>query len=492
MAEENMDLNSRGAAVIPESFIKGEAAWGRDCFFDSVAQGMQQLSIPGGPFDVSLLRQACFVYASEHKDFLYDSRSGKTWKQVIAEDAGAGRYESRGWHEDADFESYLEHLPLISAEQPVLNSGTSLCGRPGIEGRMLCQIYGIKLHIIENFHSSGHEVIGHQLVDSSGSRSVDERSCLYNDPQIIHILNDGLCHFDPILRETSVPNKPIEKEAHLSPSEGVQSQNNLTDGLTLHPVKSGAASQQELSLLLAQPERPEKAPEKFESASEVKMHEAVDGRYVIEYNLTDISTWSAVAAKKGDADFKILRITNSPTVSAALEFMQQAEFYETFNQASHWFFIVIEVADCSEFPSNAVERLADVIDKQKPVIIQWDLMHSAEHLVFFKQTGQSVLTQLQMNSASLFGTEDELILELSKQGSFKLPLLLNALQLGIGSQFKGSALDLLNVGLDVNQEIDTLRLIDYAARDEDSLSLRFLLLFDWDLAHQNGDGRRAL
>jgi len=97
-----------------------------------------------------------------------------------------------------------------------------------------------------------------------------------------------------------------------------------------------------------------------------------------------------------------------------------------------------------------------------------------------------------MNSASLFGTEDELILELSKQGSFKLPLLLNALQLGIGSQFKGSALDLLNVGLDVNQEIDTLRLIDYAARDEDSLSLRFLLLFDWDLAHQNGDGRRAL
>jgi len=172
--------------------------------------------------------------------------------------------------------------------------------------------------------------------------------------------------------------------------------------------------------------------------------------------------------------------------------MKQAEFYKTFNQASHWFFIVIEVADCSEFPSKAVECLSEFLDERKPVIIQWDLMRSAEYLVFFKQTGQSTFTPLRMNSASLFGTEDELIQELSKQGSFQLPLLLNALKLGIGGQFNGGALDLLNVSLDVNQEIDTWRLIDYAARDDDSLSLRFLLLVDWDLAHQNGEGRRTL
>ena len=89
-------------------------------------------------------------------------------------------------------------------------------------------------------------------------------------------------------------------------------------------------------------------------------------------------------------------------MSAALDFMQQAEFYETFNQASHWFFIVIEVDDCSELPSKAVDCLAEVLDEQKPVIIQWDLIHSAEHLVFFKQAGQSAFTPLQMNSASLF------------------------------------------------------------------------------------------
>ena len=47
------------------------------------------------------------------------------------------------------------------------------------------------------------------------------------------------------------------------------------------------------------------------------------------------------------------------------------------------FFIAIEVADCSEFPIQAVDCLAEVLDEWKPVIIQWDLIHSAEYLVFF-------------------------------------------------------------------------------------------------------------
>jgi hypothetical protein len=166
---------------------------------------------------------------------------------------------------------------------------------------------------------------------------VDEHSSLYNDPQIIHILNEGLCHFVPILRKTSVPNKSIETEANLSP-EGVQLQDILTDGLTLHPVKSVAVSPQQVSLLFAQQEHLEQGPEMIESACEANTHQAVYIRYLKECSVTDKSTWSAVAAKKEDADFKILRITNSPTVHAAVDFMQQAEFYDTFNEASHWFF----------------------------------------------------------------------------------------------------------------------------------------------------------
>ena len=355
-------------------------------------------------------------------------------RKAIEEAAAAGICSSGGRNEYTNFASYLVHIQLTAAERSVLNLGTAMWGRPEIEGRMLCRIYGIKLHLIEKFHARGQNLISHQLLDSSGSTSMDENASWCDDPQVIHILNEGLCRFVPILRKTSVHNKP----------------------------------------------------------SEEKTCQAVDGCYLKECSLTDKSTWSAVAAKKEDADFKVLRVRNSSTVSTALDFMQQAEFYAAFNQASHWFFIVIEVADCSEFPSKGLECLAEVLDKQKPVIIQWDFMHSAEHLVFFKQTGQNAFTPLQMNSASLFSTEDELILELSTQGSFQLPLLLNALQLGIGGQFNGGALDLLNVSFDVKQEIDTWRLIDYAARDDDSLSLRFLLLVEWELVHPNGEGKRTL
>ena len=34
--------------VIPNGVVIGEAAEGGDCFFDSLAQGMHQFSIPGG------------------------------------------------------------------------------------------------------------------------------------------------------------------------------------------------------------------------------------------------------------------------------------------------------------------------------------------------------------------------------------------------------------------------------------------------------------
>jgi hypothetical protein len=49
---------------------------------------------------------------------------------------------------------------------------------------------------------------------------------------------------------------------------------------------------------------------------------------------------------------------------------------------------VIEVADCSEFHSKAVECLAEVLNEEKAVLIRWDLIHSEENLVTFKQTGK--------------------------------------------------------------------------------------------------------
>ena len=48
--EKNTDLNSRGALLVYNGFVIRKAAGGGDCFFESLAQGMNELCIAGGPF----------------------------------------------------------------------------------------------------------------------------------------------------------------------------------------------------------------------------------------------------------------------------------------------------------------------------------------------------------------------------------------------------------------------------------------------------------
>jgi hypothetical protein len=68
-------------------------------------------------------------------------------------------------------------------------------GKPESEGPMFCQKYVIKLHSIEERHAGAGDVTGYQLIDSSGSTSMDENASCYSNHQMIHSLNEGLCHF---------------------------------------------------------------------------------------------------------------------------------------------------------------------------------------------------------------------------------------------------------------------------------------------------------
>jgi hypothetical protein len=60
--EINTDMSLPKCALgIANVFKIRETAGEGDYFFDSVAQGMYRLSIPGGQFNVKSLRQACFA-----------------------------------------------------------------------------------------------------------------------------------------------------------------------------------------------------------------------------------------------------------------------------------------------------------------------------------------------------------------------------------------------------------------------------------------------
>ena len=107
---------------------------------------MNELCIAGGPFDVEVLREDCLNYAVCNQCSIYDSQTHKTWRQAIEEDAVEGKYATKNRENLTYFYTYKANIGLTAAE-----SSSAIWGRPEIEGRMICQIYGMKLHIIKTF-----------------------------------------------------------------------------------------------------------------------------------------------------------------------------------------------------------------------------------------------------------------------------------------------------------------------------------------------------
>ena len=72
------------------------------------------------------------------------------------------------------------------------------------------------------------------------------------------------------------------------------------DRLPLYRVKLVAACPQKVALFLAKPQHLEQKPEKTESASEAKIHQAIYGRCLNERNLTKHlcnAVWSSAEGK---------------------------------------------------------------------------------------------------------------------------------------------------------------------------------------------------
>jgi hypothetical protein len=106
-------------------------------------------------------------------------RTGVTLRKAIADVAAAGICPSYGKIEYTDFARCRVHIQLNAAERAVLNFGNAMWGRPEIEGRVICHMYGIKLHLIEEFLARGRSVVIYHLLGSSGSKSMDGNAGCY-------------------------------------------------------------------------------------------------------------------------------------------------------------------------------------------------------------------------------------------------------------------------------------------------------------------------
>jgi hypothetical protein len=143
MAEENTD----STLGIPNNFVIGEATGCGDSFLDSLAQGMNELCIPGRSFNGKSLRRDLHDYAEGNQTLLYNSQNRITLRKAISDAAAAEICAPVGRNEFIAFASYVVHITLTAAERAVLNLGAAMWGRPEIEGHMFCQMYGIKLHL---------------------------------------------------------------------------------------------------------------------------------------------------------------------------------------------------------------------------------------------------------------------------------------------------------------------------------------------------------
>ncbi|GFR10265.1 OTU-like cysteine protease family protein [Trichonephila clavata] len=91
---------------------------------------------------------------------------------------------------------------------------------PDVEGRILCEKYGVKLHVIESnpLHAidTQQDRFLHELIDNSGSKSAGEYNKVdYNDSSIVHIINKDYSHFEPLLDINKSLAKQLQEETKL-------------------------------------------------------------------------------------------------------------------------------------------------------------------------------------------------------------------------------------------------------------------------------------
>ncbi|GFY40399.1 uncharacterized protein TNIN_400281 [Trichonephila inaurata madagascariensis] len=131
---------------LPEGFKIGAAVGEGDCFFDSIAQGLNELKDKGlitgsKGFSVKSLRENCKQYAQQ----VNQSKKG-SWLNSALKGEG---------------EKLCEYIPRIEftaedientssgSEIKILKLKNAIWGRPEVEGKMICEKYSIKIRIIE-------------------------------------------------------------------------------------------------------------------------------------------------------------------------------------------------------------------------------------------------------------------------------------------------------------------------------------------------------
>ncbi|MDG7055719.1 MAG: hypothetical protein LJD31_04300 [Wolbachia endosymbiont of Menacanthus eurysternus] len=167
-------VTSLSGSPYPDNFHVGQAIDNGSCFFDSFRQSLEQQK--GIEVTVERLRDDCREFAQNNPPEWFTK-------------AIANSYDNSGQHRSETLDAYAANI-----------MDNSRWGDPDIEGRILCEKYGVTLHVIENQTVDNQDLSLHQLIDNSGSKNAGEHNKVdYNDSSVLHIINNGKSHFEPLL-----------------------------------------------------------------------------------------------------------------------------------------------------------------------------------------------------------------------------------------------------------------------------------------------------
>ncbi|WP_353281737.1 hypothetical protein [Wolbachia endosymbiont (group A) of Aleiodes leptofemur] len=174
----------------PENFYVGQAIGNGSCFFDSFRQSLEQQK--GEQVTVEKLRNDCREFAQKDPP--------KWFTNAIV-----NSHDNNGQHRSETVDDYTANIMR-----------NDRWGDPDVEGRILCEKYKVKLHVIENQTVDNQDLSLHELIDNSGSKSAGEYNKVdYDDSSIVHIINKGGLHFEPLLDRNKSLAKQLQEETKL-------------------------------------------------------------------------------------------------------------------------------------------------------------------------------------------------------------------------------------------------------------------------------------
>ncbi|NSM56762.1 hypothetical protein HET73_05030 [Wolbachia endosymbiont of Atemnus politus] len=191
------EVTSSNSSPYPDNFHIGQAIGNGSCFFDSFRQGLEQQT--GIQVTVEQLRNDCKEFAQNNPPEWFISAIANDFDEV------RGRFVNRG----ITCDQYINKIEK-----------NEFWGRPDIEGRILCEKYGVKLHVVESnsLYADGNQQDPslHQLIDGAGLKNAGEYNKVdYDDSSVLHVINKGHAHFEPLLDRNKSLAKQLQEETKL-------------------------------------------------------------------------------------------------------------------------------------------------------------------------------------------------------------------------------------------------------------------------------------